>query len=154
MLGREHLAGPSHARLHFVGDEQHSMLAGQIAEPLQKLRRCDHVPALSLNRLDENRRDFVGSDQVHEQLVLDEVEALRAARLRRQAGRTPVALGIRRVIDARHERTEATPLHRFTGRHCQRAHRAAVESAEERDDVRPSGREPGQLEGRFDRFGA
>ena len=51
-------------------------------------RNCvgrDDVAALALNRLDDDRRDFVGRHEVHEQLVLDEVEALGRAGVRRRA---------------------------------------------------------------------
>ena len=52
------------------------------------------------------------------------------------------------------QRTEAAPLDRLARRQRERAHRAAVKRAEERDDVLPSGRVARQLEARFDRFGA
>ena len=45
----------------------------------------DDVAAFALDRLDDDRRHFVGRHQVHEQLVLDEVEALGGAALRRRA---------------------------------------------------------------------
>ena len=57
----------------------------QLAQPLQELIGRDDVAALALNRLDDDRRDFVGRDEVHEQLMLDEVEALGRAVLRRSA---------------------------------------------------------------------
>ena len=47
------------------------------------VRRHD-VAALALDRLDDDRRDFVGRHEVHEQLLLDEAQALGRARLRRQ----------------------------------------------------------------------
>ena len=52
-------------------------LRRQLAQPLMKLRRRHDVAALALDRLDEHGGDLVGRDEVHEDLILDEVEALR-----------------------------------------------------------------------------
>ena len=43
---------------------------------MEDVRRHD-VAALALDRLDDDRRDFVGRDEVHEQLLLDEVAGTR-----------------------------------------------------------------------------
>src|SRR5436190_24160415 len=89
-----------------------------------------------------------------EQFVLDEVEALGAARFWLETERTAIAIGVRRVKHARHERTEAAALHGLACGQRQRAHRAAVKAAEKGDEVLPSGGIPRQLEACFDRFGA
>ncbi len=44
----------------------------QLAQPLQELIGRDDVAALALDRLDDDRGDFVGRDEVHEQLMLDD----------------------------------------------------------------------------------
>ena len=62
------LPGAPHARLHFVDDEQDAVLRRQLAQPLQELIGRDDVAAFALNRLDDDRGDFVGRDQVHEQI--------------------------------------------------------------------------------------
>ena len=91
-LDREHLPGAPHARLHFVGDQQDAVLRRQLAQPLQELVRRDDVAAFALNRLDDDRRDFVGRDEMREQLVLDEVDARGRAALGRRAERAAVAV--------------------------------------------------------------
>ena len=118
----------------------------QLAQPLEKLLRRDDIAAFALNRLDHDRRDFVGRDEVHEDLILDEVEALGRAVLGLQAERAAIAIRIRRVIHARHHRPEAAPLNRLARGQRQRAHRAAVKAAEKRDDVLPPGGIPRELD--------
>ncbi len=56
--------------------------------------------------------------------------------------------------DAIHQRVKTAVIHGFAGRHRHRAHRPAVESAGETDEIRPPGVVASQLEGRFNRFGA
>ena len=51
-----------------------------LAQPLQEDVGRHDVAALALDRLDDDRRDFVGRDEVDEQLLLDESQALRRAR--------------------------------------------------------------------------
>ena len=57
---------------------------------------------------------------------------------------------VRRVEDARQQRPEAGVVLRLRGGQRDRAVGPAVEGAEERDDVRPLGREPGELDRRLD----
>ena len=130
-------------------------LRRQLAQPLQELVGRDDVAALALNRLDDDRGDFVGRDQVHEELVLDVVEALRRARLRRRAERAAIAVRVRRVIDARHHRAEAAPLDRLARRQRQRAHACGRETPPRNAMMFvPPGRVARQLEARLDRLGA
>ena len=74
MLEGEHLARASHAGLHLVGDEQNAMLLREIAQPLQKRLRRNDVAPFALDRLDDDRRDFVGRDEMDEDLIADEAE--------------------------------------------------------------------------------
>ncbi len=76
----EHLPRPPHAGLHFVDDEQDAVLGRQLPQPLQERRRRHEVSALALDRLDDDRRDFVGRDEVREELIFDERQALSRAR--------------------------------------------------------------------------
>ena len=69
VLAGEHLAGAAHARLHLVDDQQDAVLRRQLAQALQERRRRHDVAALALDRLDDDRGDFVGRDQVHEDLI-------------------------------------------------------------------------------------
>src|SRR5439155_16848916 len=118
----------------FVGDEQDAVLLRQLAQPLQELLGRHHIAAFALDWFDDDRRDFVGRDEVREQLIIDEAEALGGARLRIQTEWTAIAIRVRRVIHARQQRTEPAALDRLARRQRQRAHRPAVETAEERDD--------------------
>ena len=152
MLAGEHAAGAAHAGLHLVGDEQHAMLLCQRAQPLMELRRRYHVAALALDGLHEHRRDLIGRYEMDEDLVFDEVEALGGARFRFQAERTAVAVRIRRMEHAGQHRTEAAPLYVLARRDGQRAERAAVKRAQERNEVESLAGVPGQLDGSFDGF--
>ena len=67
VIAGEHLAGAAHPRLHLVHHQQHAVLRGQLAQALQERRRRHDVAAFALNRLDDDRRDFVGRDQMNEQ---------------------------------------------------------------------------------------
>ena len=77
---------------------------------------------------------------MHEDLVLEEVEALRLARLGLQSDRAAIAVAVRRVEGAGLHRTEAAALDRLARRQRQRAERAAVEAAEKRDHAVALGR--------------
>ena len=143
-LDREHLAGSPHPRLYFVDDEQDAMPSGQLSQALEKLVGRDHVAALALNRLDDNRRHLIGRDEMREQLMLDVIDAHRRAVLGRRTRRRPVTVREWRVVDPRHQRPEPATLDRLARRQRERSHAAAVESAEKRDDVLAAGRVAGE----------
>ena len=130
------------------------MGACDLAEPLQELVGRDDVAALALNRLHDDRRDLVGRDQVHEDLILEVAQALRLAALRLESDRAAIAVGIRRVINAGQHRPEAAALQRLAGRQRERSQGAAVKSAEERNDVGSARGVARELEARFHCFGA
>ena len=94
MLDRKHLPGPAHARLHFVGNQQDAVLLRNLAQPLMKLRLRHDIAALALDRLDDHAGHFLRRDEVHEDLMLEKVEALRLAGLRLQADRTAIAIAV------------------------------------------------------------
>ena len=82
MLDAEHLAGAAHAGLHFVADQQDAVLSASArAAAGGTAARRDDVAALALDRLDDDRRDFVGRDEVHEHLLLDDSPGTRPAQL-------------------------------------------------------------------------
>ena len=124
----------------------------ELAEPLQEGFGRHDVSAFTLNRLDDDRSDLVGRDQVDEDLLADERERRFSAGV--GAAVEPIGVRIRRVIDARHQRPESAALHRLARRERQRPERATVERSEERDDPRPLGVIARQLHGRLGRFGA
>src|SRR5439155_9475916 len=108
VLRREHLPRSSHAGLYFIDDQDDSVLGCQISQALQEGRGWNDIAALSLNRLDDDRGDFVWSDQLNEQLISDEGQTLGRALIR--AAFEAIRVRIRRVIDAREQRTESAPL--------------------------------------------
>ena len=55
-------------------------LREQLAQPLQELIGRDDVAAFALDGLDDERRDFVGRDELLKELVLDVAEAFRDVR--------------------------------------------------------------------------
>ena len=115
------------------------MLVADPPQPLEEPVLGDDVPALALDRLDDDRRDLVGRRQPVEQDLVEPAQVLDPPE--------------RRVEDAGQQRTEVRVV---LGLRCGQAHRtvgAAVEGAEERDDVRPLRREPGELDGRLDDLG-
>ena len=123
----------------------------QLAEAVEERRRRDEVAAFALDRLHDNRGDFVRRDQVREELIFDVGEALGRGRV---GACGAIRVRIRRVEHARHERAEAAALDRLACRERQRPHRTAVEGAQERDDALPPRVVAGQLDRRFRRLGA
>ena len=126
-LPREERAGAPDAGLHLVEDQQRAVLVGERARFREGLGRERMHAALALHRLEQDRRGLRPD-------VLGE-------RLRR------------REHDAGDERLERGALRRLAG-DGQRAERAAVERALERDELASPGRLAGPLERRLDRLGA
>ena len=134
VLRGEHLAGAADARLHFVEDQQNAVPVAQRAQALQEAIRRHQVTALALDRLDQDRRDFVRRHVAREQHLLDVVEHRRALIAARE--QRAILIRIRHVRDARHRREEAFLLRVLARRERERAHRAAVEAAEKADEAR------------------
>ena len=93
--------------------------------PWQEAVLGDDVAALALDRLDDDRRDLVGRDELVEQDLVEPAQV--------------VDLAERRVEDARQERPEAGVVLRLRRGQADRAVRPAVEGAEEGDDVLAAG---------------
>ena len=120
-------AGPplscaAHSRLHFVRDEQDSVLAADALQTLQELCRRGQVAALALNRLDENSGDFFGIDAAAEQFVFEVAQAILGSALGAHAIRAAIGVRIRHVKDAGEQRAKAFALNRSAGRKRERAH--------------------------------
>ena len=62
-----------------------AVTAGDVAQPLEEDVRRNEVAAFALDRLDEDRRDFVRRHEMDEQLLLDEAQTLGRARIGRRA---------------------------------------------------------------------
>src|SRR5205809_939818 len=54
VLGGKHLAGPSHPALHLIEDHQNLVFHGEGTKLIEKLLRRNQVPALALNRLEND----------------------------------------------------------------------------------------------------
>ena len=93
VLDRPHLPGAAGARLDLVGDEQDPVPVADLAQALEEAVLGDDVAALALDRLDDDRGDLVGRDQLVEQDLVEVLEVLDLAE--------------RRVVDAREQRREA-----------------------------------------------
>src|SRR5436309_16044481 len=62
MFEREHLAGAAHTALDLIRNQENAVLSRDLLELGTKIRRRDDVAALSLNGLDDDRRDFARID--------------------------------------------------------------------------------------------
>ena len=121
------------------------MAVGQLAEAAQEGGRRGHVATLTLHRLDdEGRRPGRRHDRREEPLEM--VERGRAGGLRVTA---EVAVGMRegRDVHVRQERVVAGAVVEAGAGDAEGAVGAPVEGAVEGDDVRPTGRPAGQLDG-------
>ena len=119
--------------------------------PARKPSGRHDVAALALDRLDQDRGDFRRRHAALEQHA-DVVEHRRA--LVGAGEQRPVRIRVRHVGDARHRREEALLLRVLARGEGERAHRAAVEAAEETDEARAAGDVARQLDRGLDRLGA
>ena len=65
----EHFSGASEAALGLVGDKEDAVIATAFTEPLNERPGCRDVAALSNDRLDDDRCDFVRWNLRGEQAV-------------------------------------------------------------------------------------
>src|SRR5882724_11985128 len=86
------LSSASHARLHLVYDQHDPVAVADALQFLQKKCRRGDEPAFALNRLDNNRRDFLGCEEPLKHLLFEEFENFRAASFRRMAVRAAVRI--------------------------------------------------------------
>ena len=143
MFAREHLAGATDARLHFVEDQQDAVLVAELAQAGEKAVGRHEIAAFALDRLDQDRRDFGGrhvaleqhADVIEHRLALVAASQQRAVRVR-----------VGHVRDAGHRRRKAFLLRVLARGERQRAHRAAMEAAEKADEARSSGHVARQLQ--------
>ena len=108
----------------------------------------DDVAALALDRLENDGGDLFGRQDGLEELLFDVARAAEreGLLLLRAAGAAAIGIRIADVVHAGNEGSEAALLLRLRAGQRERAHGAAVEGAEEADDVLPPGVVAGQLQ--------
>ena len=87
-----------------------------------------------------------------EHRIRQQVEALDVARVGLPVDWTSITVRVVGVKDIRQQRTKAPTLHGLAGRERQRAERAPVERAVERDALRTPGAGTREFDLRLDRF--
>ena len=138
--------GATDARLHLVERRAGCRARRTAGGGRPASRRRDDVAALALDRLDEDRRDVVGSVSRVNSTCSMYVGAGRRG--------VVVRVGERGVEAAGREDAEPGALAGLAGGQRQAAQRSAVEGAEEGDHVRAPGVVAGELERRLDGLGA
>ncbi len=151
MLGGKQLASTPHPRLNFVGHEQDAVFFCGGRESRQELFLGDVVAAFALNRLHDDRGDFIGrGDGVKQRLEV--VEALHITGLGLAVHGTAIALCVIRMMHLGEHRPVAAALHRFARRQRRGAHRASMKSSKKADDLLASRPEPSKFDGGFHRL--
>ena len=149
VLQREHLAGPTEARLHLVGDHHDTVPAARLAHAREEPGGRHDGPALTLDRLHDDRRGRADARV----WVLEDVLEIRGALQPAVPFGLPkgaaVAVRVGHEVRFRHERQEAV-LERAPARDRQRAGRHAVIGPLECDDRHAVGIELRELQRRLD----
>jgi len=115
VLEGEEAAGPPHAGLHFVADQQQAMLVAKRPQAAQECGRNNANPTLALNRFDHDRCGMRADSR------LDRVE-----------------IGDRDLVKADRLGAETLQIFRLSAG-CERRQSAPVESALEGQDMEPLG---------------
>ncbi len=126
MLAREHLAGPRHARLDLVGDEDDAVLPAVFGQPGQESLTGDDHATFTLHGLGQHARDAVPTDL----LVHGGDRKLRAGfatQLRRRSSGAAVGVAERHAVDLGCERPESRLVRHRLGGERHREQRPAVE---------------------------
>src|SRR5262249_4898485 len=128
---RDPTAGSSHARLHFVEDQQQTMPVAQLAKSLQVAGRRQVDAALALDGFDQDGAGFTVDELGH-----------------------GVEIAEGSVAEAGQERFESLVILGLP-RRAQRSQGATVEAVEHTDDLVAArlAIEPRDLDGRLDRLG-
>jgi hypothetical protein len=147
---------PSHAGLDLVGDEEDAVAVADAAKLLKEVVGSDDVAAFSLDGLEDDRGDLFRWEDGLEEAILDvagtvECEGLL---LGGAAGSTAIRVGVTDMRDAGNEGGEAAFLLGLRAGERECAHGAAVEAAEEADDVLAAGVVTGELHGTLNCLGA
>ncbi len=62
ILNRPPLAGAAHPRLHFIGNQQNAVLVAKLAQRREEARRRHNVTTLTLDRFNQDARNFISRD--------------------------------------------------------------------------------------------
>ena len=99
MFHRPPSSSSSHARLHFIGNEQDVVLATDPLQSRQEFSRRGEIAALALDRLDENPRDIPGIDHSPEQFVFNVCQRILGRELGADAARATIRVRIMGMED-------------------------------------------------------
>ena len=152
MFHGEHLAGPPHARLHFVGNIKDAVLVGDVKKLLMEFRRRHDIAPLPLDGFDKDGGNLLRGNSGAKKRVLDPVHAGRFTGRITEPVRAAIAIRIRDVGDSRHQGIIVFLLNRLAGGEGEGSHGAAVEGAKEGQVQFAPGVPAGQFESRLDRF--
>ena len=103
VLGGKHLAGSSHPALHLIEDHQNFVFHGEGTKLIEKLLRRNQVPALALNRLENDSCNFLVGQSAGEDRIFDESNALDCAVVGSDSERAAIAVRRWRMMYAGHE---------------------------------------------------
>jgi hypothetical protein len=101
------------ATVDFIKDQQDAMLRSQARQLFEEHFGRDHVTALALNRLQNNRGHFFRRQSGPEKLLFNRAHAIHSVILGRCTFRTPVGIGKLHMKDAGHQRPESLALNYF-----------------------------------------
>src|SRR6185503_19294270 len=116
MLARKHLPGATHSRLHFIDDQQNSMLIADPPQSLEKTFRRRDVTTFTLHRFNHDGRDFLRRRSRFEESFFDPIQrALCSAAVTaiRSAEWIPKLVRIRHVNNVERLALETFSLCRF-----------------------------------------
>src|SRR5262249_24801445 len=126
MLDGEEFPRAAHSALNLVGDKQDAVLITQRAESGQKIGGWYVIAPFALDRLDEDRGNFVWRADAAEHSFFDAGdESLARVRI----GARFRAFGIGNMVNIRHQRRKAAPMHHLGAGKRHSSIRPAVESS-------------------------
>src|SRR5262249_11301136 len=115
VIRRPPFSRASHAGLDFISDQQNAVLAAEFLEPAQKFRWSDDIAAFALNRLNENRGDFLGIDDTLEEFSFNMREGVSCGVLRANSVGATIGIGVGSVENAAEQRTKMMALNGLAG---------------------------------------
>ncbi len=156
MLDGPPLSSPTCAALDFVDDEENAVTIADGTQFAHEVVRSNDITAFALDWFDEDSCYFFRGNGGFEKLFLDEAGTAESEGFLflRTAGTPAIGVWEADVGDAGNEWREPSTLLRLGACEGKRAHGAAVEAAEEGDDLLAASVVPGKFEGTFDCFSA